>query len=165
MLGTLLVALAVIALRGAPPGVDPLVREAWGPVARADTHVLISVATVLHLVVRPYMTVVAEGLPKYPAPPELYPLFRQHRPLPEGVELSMHPVDNSVQMGHMAGVVDITTTSRLLGALPQILPERSAPAPARFGFPDAAEISATPKSTGWLPYCRGKERSPAHTAW
>jgi len=135
--GALLVSLAaagvfaVLAVRNTvTPRIDPVVREFWGPLARPDGQVLISVGTVLHLVVRPYMTEVAEGLPKYAAPPELYPLFRQHRPLPEGVELSMHPVDNSVQVGHMAAVVEVVSTLRLAGVTCQILPERSAPAAA-----------------------------------
>jgi hypothetical protein len=121
--------LGVLTVRSSvAPKLDPVVREFWGPLTRPDAQVLISVGTVLHLVVRPYMTDVAEGLPKYTAPPELYPLFRQHRPLPEGEELSMHPVDNSVQVGHMSAVVDMASTLRLAGAFYQILPERSTPA-------------------------------------
>lgn len=110
--------------------VDPTLRSAWGPLGQPGAEVLVTVGTTLHMVVRPYMTVVAEGLPKYPAPPELYALYRQHRPLPEGVYLDMHPVDNSVQLGHMASGVDIATNLRVLGASYQILPERSAPAAA-----------------------------------
>jgi hypothetical protein len=124
-------ACAVLAVRNAGvQRVAPIIKEAWGPLARPDTGVLVSVGTTLHMVVRPYMNVVAEGLPKYPAPPELYPLFRQHRPLPEGLRLDMHPVDNTVQLGHMVSVVDVATTLRMLGVSYQILPERSAPAAA-----------------------------------
>ena len=107
--------------------VDPAIVEAWGPLARRDANVLVCVGTVLHLVVRPYMSAVAEGLPKYPAPPELYPLYRQHRPLPPDTPLDMHPVDNSVQLGHMRAVVMLASTFQSLGAPYQILPERSAP--------------------------------------
>ena len=113
--------------------ISPMVREAWRPVTATGDRVVISVGTLLHLVVRPYMTVVAGGLPKYPAPPELYPLFRQHRPLEEGVELSMHPVDNSVQFGHAETATIAATTLTLMGTAYQILPERSAPAPALRG--------------------------------
>jgi hypothetical protein len=79
------------------------------------------------------MNVVAEGLPKYPAPPELYPLFRQHRPLESGTELFMHPVDNSVQMGHAEAVALASTTLSSMGRSYQILPERSTSAPALRG--------------------------------
>lgn len=110
-----------------PVAVDPAIAEAWGPLARRDANVLVCVGTVLHLVVRPYMSAVAEGLPKYSAPQELYPLYRQHRPLPADTPLDMHPVDNSVQLGHMGAVVMLAGTFQTLGASYQILPERSAP--------------------------------------
>lgn len=113
--------------------VSTIVREAWKPMIGAKERVTISVGTLLHLVVRPHMTVVAEGLPKYPVPAELYPLFRQHRPLEEGAELSMHPVDNSVQFGHAEAALDAATTLTLMGVPYEILPERSAPPPARRG--------------------------------
>jgi len=112
---------------------NPLVTEAWGALARPDGSVLVCVATTLHLVVRPYMPVVAEGLPKYPAPPELYPLYAQHRPLPAGVELDMHPVDNSVQMGHMGAVITVTGVMQARGSSFEVLPERSAPVTAMRG--------------------------------
>jgi hypothetical protein len=112
------------------PRIDPLVHDAWKPLANTGGPVLISLGTNLHLVVRPYMTVVAEGLPKYPAPPELYPLFRQHRPLPDGVELSMHPVDNSVNVGHAEALAIASSTLSMMGVAYQTLPERSASAPA-----------------------------------
>ncbi|HTS63993.1 MAG TPA: hypothetical protein VMH28_18345 [Candidatus Acidoferrales bacterium] len=112
---------------------DPVVREAWQPLVPPSGQVLISVGTTLHLVVRPYVSTVAEGLPKYPAPPELYPLFRQHRPLPAGTELSMHPVDNSVQMGHAESVAIAASVLSLMGRSYQILPERSASSPALRG--------------------------------
>jgi len=113
--------------------IDPVVRDAWQPLAPPSAQVLISVGTMLHLVVRPYMNVVAEGLPKYPAPAELYPLFRQHRPLDAGTDLFMHPVDNSVQMGHAEVVAIASTTLSLMGRTSQILPERTTSAPALRG--------------------------------
>jgi hypothetical protein len=87
----------------------------------------------LHMVVRPYMPVVAEGLPKYPAPPELYPLYTQHRPLPAGVDLNMHPVDNSVQMGHMGAVLTVAGVLQSRGSTVEVLPERTAPMTAMRG--------------------------------
>ena len=127
------------------PRVDPLVREAWAPLGASGGPVLISLGTNLHLVVRPYMTVVAEGLPKYPAPKELYPLFKQHRPLPDGVELSMHPVDNSVQVGHAQALAIASTTLALMGVPYQALPERSASAPAIRGR--SAVLIADPQNS------------------
>ena len=45
----------------------------------------------------------------------------------------MHPVDNSVQMGHAESVAIAAATLSLLGRSYQILPERSASAPALRG--------------------------------
>ena len=126
------IAFAIALFRGSQHP-NAIVREAWNPVAATGEKTLISVGTNLHLVVRPYMTVVAEGLPKYPAFPELYAMFKQHRPLPDGVELSMHPVDNSVQLGHSLTIAIAASTLSQLGASYQILPERSASAPALRG--------------------------------
>ncbi len=126
--------LGILVFRSAAPAhLDPLVRQAWEPVAKPGGEALVSVGTTLHLIVRPYMTSVAEGLLKYPAPPELYALYRQHRPLPPGLELSMHAVDNSVQMGHTQIVAITATILRLMGTAAQILPERSISAPAMRG--------------------------------
>jgi hypothetical protein len=106
---------------------NPIIAEAWGPLAMPGGNVLVCIATPLHLVVRPYMSIVAEGLPKYPAPAELYPLFKQHRPLPPGTQLDMHPVDNSIPMGQMGALLALTSVFQGHGAAFQVFPERSAP--------------------------------------
>ena len=132
LLAGVLLTRAVAPDRGASR-LNPIVAEAWGPLAKPDASVLMCVGTTLHLVVRPYMPVVAEGLPKYPAPAELYPLYAQHRPLPAGVELDMHPVDNSVQMGHMGAVITLAGVLQSHGVSFEVLPERSAPLTAMRG--------------------------------
>lgn len=171
--------LAVMVWRGGSP-INPVVREAWSPMTASGDKVLISIGTMLHLVVRPYMTVVAEGLPKYPAPPELYPLFRQHRPLDAGVLLSMHPVDNSVQLGHAEATAIAATTLSQMGASYQILPERSAPTAALRGrsvvlIADplnsntaAQRLKRTPMTLEFDPAYQDvvvRERAGAHTVW
>jgi hypothetical protein len=108
------------------PRYDPVIAAAWGPLTKPDADVLLCVATLLHMVVRPYMAVVPEGFPKYPAPPELYAMFREHRPLPDGAELDMSPADNSVQMGHVASVVTLANMLHGGGVRYQVLPERVA---------------------------------------
>ena len=112
--------------QSAAPGFDPILQKAWGPLTRPDADVILCVATPLNLLVRPYMSVVAEGLSKYPAPPELYGLFRQHRPLPPGIQLDMHPTDNAIQMGHVSGVVTLSNALHEGHVRYQVLPERSA---------------------------------------
>src|SRR5262249_9433785 len=72
----------------AEPAVDAVVREAWRPMGRPDANVLLCAATPLHLVVGPEGHQ-AYGSPTFPAPPEAYSLFRQHRPLPPGNRLGL----------------------------------------------------------------------------
>ena len=168
----------MLAARPAAP--DPVVRDAWRPLAPAGEQVLISVGTNLHLIVRPYMNVVAEGLPKYPAFPDLYPLFRQHRPLDSGTSLFMHPVDNSTQLGHAQALVIASTTLASMGRSYQILPERSTSAPALrgrgvvlIGDPQnsneaAQALSATPLTLdfdGTAGDVVVRDRGGAHAIW
>ncbi len=177
-----LIAVAVLVLMQARGGVrvDPVVRSAWLPLIHPGGQVLITVGTTLHLIVRPYMNVVAEGLPKYPAPPELYPLFRQHRRLDPGTELSMHPVDNSVQLGHAEALAIASSTLSLLGAPFQTLPERSVSAPALRGrnviligdpqnsITAAQRLDNTPFTLDFDPAIGDlvvRERGGSHTVW
>ena len=118
-------ALAVTKLRPARNEVDPILREAWRPLSMPNANVLLCAATPLHLVVGPEGHE-AYGSPAYPAPPEAYPLFRQHRPLAPDAKLGLLFTDNVLGVGTMNAVVSTVNTLRSLGASYQILPERVA---------------------------------------
>ncbi|HWB85930.1 MAG TPA: hypothetical protein VG675_17435 [Bryobacteraceae bacterium] len=105
--------------------IDPIITEAWQPMARTDADVLLSPATPLHLVVGPEGHE-AYGSPSYPAPPEAYPLFREHRPLLPGARLGLLFTDNVLGVGTMNAVVAVVNTLRGMGASYQVLPERVA---------------------------------------
>ncbi|HKE28678.1 MAG TPA: hypothetical protein VKB88_40285 [Bryobacteraceae bacterium] len=105
--------------------VDPVVLEAWRPLVRPDANVLLCAATPLNLTVGPEGHQ-AYGSPTYPAPPETYPLFRQHRPLAAGAKLGLLFTDNLLGVGTMNAVVTAANTLRALGVSYQILPERVA---------------------------------------
>ena len=119
-------AITYLALRVGKPAADPIVREAWGPLGRTDADVMICAATPLHLVVGP-ASHQAAGSNTYPAPPETYPLFRQHRPLEPGAELGLIFTDNVLGIGTMNGIISAVNTLRSLGASYQVLPERITP--------------------------------------
>jgi len=104
---------------------DPVVREVWGPLLAADSQTLICMAGNLHMEVRaaPFET----NVPSYPAPPEVYGQFRQHRPLGDGARLFMRPADYAAPMGAVSGVAIVATTLRTAHATYQILSERAAP--------------------------------------
>jgi hypothetical protein len=104
--------------------VDPIVREAWGPLAQPSGNVLLCIGSTLHMSVRPPWQETPNGPPRYKAFPELYSFFRKERPLKDGVELFMHPTDNALDYGEMKAVVTAANTLRSLGSTYQLLPER-----------------------------------------
>jgi hypothetical protein len=114
------------ARRADAPAVDPIVRQAWGPLAAPDANVLLCVATPLHLTVGPD-THEAFGSPIYPAPPEAYPVWRRHRPLAPGGKLGMVFTDNVIGVGTMNAVLSSVNTLRRMEVGYQIFPERVAP--------------------------------------
>ena len=103
--------------------VDPVLMQAWRSFARLDANVLLSTATPLSLVMVPEGHETYGSL-TYPASPEAYPMFRQHRPLVPGAKLSMTFTDNMLGVGTMNAVVTAVNTLRSLGSSYQILPER-----------------------------------------
>jgi hypothetical protein len=110
---------------GSSPQIDPILGEAWGPMASPGASVVICVATNLHLIVRPN----AQGLPeqRWDAFPELYGIFRKHRPLPEGLPLHMLVADSSVTFGEVWAAAIASSTLKSFGASYQMLPESVAP--------------------------------------
>lgn len=106
---------------------DEILKEAWGPLAAPGANVLISIASNFQMTVRANPFSPESGLPTYPAPAEIYPLFQKYNPLPEGATLFMRPSLNSATLGVVAGVATVSATLRSFGAGYQILPERSAP--------------------------------------
>lgn len=126
--GATVILLGVLAVRLMRPTglVDPIIREAWGPVAQPDANVLLCVATPLHLTVGPD-THEAFGSPIYPAPKEAYSIWRQHRPLAPDAKLGLVFTDNVIGFGTMNAVLAAANTLRTLGTSYQIFPERVAP--------------------------------------
>ena len=103
-----------------------VLEEAWGPLIRPDSNVLICLGTNLYLIVRPNIPELPKSTPKYEAFPELYDWYRRHRPLRDGAKLEMHPTE-SIAIGEMSGVVAATNVLRQFHTSFQVLPERAAP--------------------------------------
>ena len=121
-----LVALAVV-FRIQGPGIEPALRQAWSPLITKDPEITVCLGTPLHLLVTPYLGVVPQNGPKYPAPAELYALFARYRELPKDANLEMEPVQKSVPLGTVASLAKILDTLQILHARYRILPETSAP--------------------------------------
>jgi hypothetical protein len=129
-------ALATVALTALFAGksfsdtVDPVLREAWGPIVRRDANVLIAIGNPLHMIFHPYPVLLPPAAPAYPAPSETYSYYRRHRPLPHDANLSLQTVDNSVSMGHVLGIVSAVKLLNAAGTSYQVLPEHVAPLPS-----------------------------------
>jgi hypothetical protein len=85
-----------------PPAV---VREAWGPLADPGSDLLLSIATNLHMIVRPHIPAHAF---RYPAPAELDTVYGNTRPRQSGVPLFMEPAQFSVPLAEMAAAATLT---------------------------------------------------------
>jgi len=109
------------------PAPDRVLAEAWGPMSVPDSNTLICVATNLHLLIRPHPR---PGKDLHEAYPELYPLFRLHRPLPSNTQLWMEPALSSVTFGEVWAAVLASHRLRTFQSNYQLLPERVATYPA-----------------------------------
>ncbi len=125
-----LVAGAVAASLWVRPHPSSLIKEAWGPLAEPGDDLLVSVATNLHLVVRPHIPVRAGRLP---APGELDAAYGNSRPRQPGVLLYMEPVQLSVPLAELAAVATLTNMRQGFGGGYQLLPEAEAPVAALRG--------------------------------
>jgi hypothetical protein len=106
---------------------QPIVREAWGPLAAPQGSVLVCIASRFHMAVRAGAFSPDAGLPSFPAPPEIYPLYEKTNPWPDRGSLFMRPAQNVATLGVVGGVAAVASHMRTMGVPYQILPERSAP--------------------------------------
>jgi hypothetical protein len=120
-------------MAGSLPGrtrLPEILAEAWGPMAEPADDMLIAVATDLHLLVRPHIPAAPD---RTPAPKEMYPLFRQSRPLADGEVLYMEPAQIAVPFGYLTASTVLARTRSAFGGSYQILPEAEAPISALLG--------------------------------
>jgi hypothetical protein len=113
--------------RPLPPAV---VRSAWGPLAETGDDLLVSIATNMHMLVRPH---IAPHALRLPAPESIYPLYGSNRPLVAGSLLYMQPAQLSVPIGELAAAVTLSNMRAAFGGAAQILPESEAPVTALRG--------------------------------
>jgi hypothetical protein len=114
-------------IRPHPPS---LLKEAWGPLAEPGDDLLLSIATNLHLVVRPHIPLRPGRLP---APGELDAAYGPNRPRQPGVLLYMEPVQLSVPLAELAAVAALSNMREAFGGGYQLLPEAEAPVAALRG--------------------------------
>ena len=64
-----LLLVALFAGKTSSNSVDPVIREAWGPILRPDANVLIAIGNPLHMIFHPFPVQLPSRAPAYPAPP------------------------------------------------------------------------------------------------
>jgi hypothetical protein len=111
------------------PHPPSILKEAWGPIAEPGDELLISVATSLHMMVRPH---IAEHPWRFPAPPRLAEVYG-NRPLEPGTPLYMEPAQLSVPLAELSAVATLSNMRTIFGGGYQILPESEAPVAALRG--------------------------------
>jgi hypothetical protein len=128
-----LIALAIGMIAGSyisRPTRDSILKEAWGPLADSGDELLISVATSLHMLVRPH---IGPYVWRFDAPPRLREVYGSNRPLDPGTPLYMEPAQLSVPLAELAAVATISNTRTAFGGSYQVLPEAEAPIAAMRG--------------------------------
>lgn len=107
-----------------------ILREAWGPLAEPGDEMLISIATNLHMIVRPHI----QPHPwRILAPENLLSQYGPTRPLQPGTPLYMEPAQLSVPLGELAAAASLSNMRTVFGGAYQILPESEAPVAALRG--------------------------------
>jgi hypothetical protein len=107
-----------------------ILREAWGPLAEPGDEMLISIATNLHMLVRPHI----QAHPwRVDAPPKIDTLYGNTRPLEPGARLYMEPAQLSVPLAELAATAELSNLRTEFGGAYQILPELEAPVAALRG--------------------------------
>ena len=133
--------------------IDPIVTEAWGPLARPNANVAVCVSSPPHLHLQAYADGPA-GVPFHnplllPATPEITAFYESFRLSKPGTPVYMWRTTNSTLLGVTLGVAGAVRTLASLGASFEVIPEKVAGQLAlrgrnimRFGSPlDSSEIA------------------------
>src|SRR5512134_411961 len=119
----------VLALRAAgwrnapPPARSPVpavLAQAWGPLARPGTSVLVCLGTPPHLVILPYpedgpLPAAATLLPPLPQEPAFREWYRQYYPLEPTQRLAVHRTTGAIHLGDLNGLVTALRTLDAMG--------------------------------------------------
>jgi hypothetical protein len=129
---------------------DPVVAEAWGPLARPGANPLICLSAPPHYGILAY--------PEGPLPPKVVSLpdalditgwWQRHYPLPPGYRLATHITSGPIRLGEVFGLVSALRTLDRLGVEPEVVAEKYVMLPALrgrnlllFGNPEYSHATA-----------------------
>jgi hypothetical protein len=118
-------ALLALRPRSVAARLDPVVAEAWGPLARPGAKPLICLSSPPHYGILAY--------PEGPLPPKVVPLpdaldvtgwWQRHYPLPPDYRLATHITSGPIRLGEVFGLVSALRTLDRLGVEPEVVAER-----------------------------------------
>ena len=126
-IGAALTLLVVQHVPAAKPAIDPIIREAWGPLLDARANVLISLGSAAQMTLLPFDVKVEwrPELPVFKAPPGIYPWYVRHHRLLSASELYMMPDINSPHFGDVLGATLAAKLLTTAGGRYELLPERA----------------------------------------
>ena len=130
LIGALLMAAITLIVRRSSDPIDPIIREAWGPLAKPDANVLVCIGSELFMVFHTYPYSLPPDVKRYPAPAESADWWRESRPLPPDTAMTMHHIRSVMHIGAASAAATAATTLGTMGVAYQMLPERSVPTPA-----------------------------------
>jgi hypothetical protein len=105
-------------------GVDPVIRQALGPLLTPGSSNMLVMANGLYLLIRPDVPAGTIDEHLYPVPSELYGEYRLKHPLGPDTRLTMFISDNTVQMGYINGLVTISSILQRASQPFNVVPER-----------------------------------------
>lgn len=107
--------------------VDPVLAEAWGPLASTDANVMVVFATPPHLILRSFPTgAIPDVSLSLRAPSEAVQYFASSMQQRSGEELLLMPTA-SLRIGEVVGGIGTIKALEGLGAFYRVIPERVAP--------------------------------------
>ena len=136
--------------RPAAASLDPVVADAWGPLARPGSKALICLSAPPHYGILPY--------PEGPLPPKVVPLpdaldvtgwWVRHYPFSPGYRLATHITSGPIRLGEVFGLVSALRTLDRLGVEAEVVAEKYVMLPALrgrnlllFGNPEYSHATA-----------------------
>jgi len=110
---------------------DPVLLEAWGPLAAPGGNVLLCLASPPHHAIFPYPEgPVPPSVSLLPQVPELRQWYHQHYPLQPGDRLGSHVTTGPIRLGDVHGLVTAVRTLARMGVAFQVVPEKNVSVPA-----------------------------------
>jgi hypothetical protein len=116
------------ATRPKPASLNPIVREAWGPLLGPQSNVLILLGIPAQLTLIPFDIKLEwrPALPVFAAPRDLDAWYVRHHRFFEGEQLYMSPDENSPHFGDVLGATAVIRTLTAAGSAYRLVPERVA---------------------------------------